>query len=382
MLATTAAMIEQFNKKNIEILNEMGYSVDVAGNFQQGNPISVEKLKEFEFWVEKKGGSCYDIPVVRNPIAVRQNLIAFRLILDLLSKNNYVFIHVHTPIGGILGRIAAHKLGIPIIYTAHGFHFFRGAPIKNWLLYYPIEWMCSWWTNILITITKEDYRFAQKYMHAKEVKYIPGVGINLNGIDNITVNRLEKQKELNIPEDATIILSVGELNRNKNHVIVIRAIAQLHNMNLHYVICGQGMEQVYLEEIAKKLGVHKNVHILGFRNDIIDICKISDIFVFPSKREGLSVALMEAMAASMPVICFRIRGNVDLIDESKGGYLIEPYDMNAFMYSLEKLCLSKELREKMGKYNKFKAANFDIAVNRIYMRKIYENMMQIENERS
>lgn len=379
MLATTVAMIEQFNKKNIELLNEMGYSVDVAGNFQQGNPISVERIRDFKFWVEERNGCCYDIPIVRNPSALKSNLAAYKKLISLLKENKYIFIHVHTPIGSVLGRMAAHKIGIPIIYTAHGFHFFKGAPVKNWLLFYPAEWLCSWWTDILITITHEDYEFAKRKMHAKQLEYIPGVGIDVDSIEKVLVNKLEKHQVLNIPEDAIVILSVGELNTNKNHAIVIQAMAKLKNNKVHYIICGQGAEQVFLEDLARNLGIQENVHILGFRNDVMELCKCSDIFAFPSKREGLSVALMEAMAASMPVICFRIRGNVDLIDEYEGGYLISPYDDVEFALKLEKLCLSKSLREKMGSYNRLKVNNYDIWINYIQMKEIYDGILKGKN---
>lgn len=375
MLATTAAMIEQFNRKNIELLNTMGYLVDVAGNFQQGNPISKEKIKEFQSWIKKRGGYYYDIPILRKPSAVRQNLKAYRLILTLLNKNQYEFIHVHTPIGAFLGRVAAHSAKIPVIYTAHGFHFFKGASIKNWILFYPLEWLCSWWTDILITINSEDYKLAKKHMHAKYIHYIQGVGIDFDKIEKVSVNRTEKLKSLNISEEAIVILSVGELNKNKNHEVVLQAMAKIQNDKIHCVICGQGEEKENLEELAEKYGIYQRVHILGFRDDIIELYKCSDIFAFPSKREGLSVALMEAMAAGLPVICFQIRGNVDLIDESEGGYLIAPFDNNDFVFKLEKLCSIENLRRKMGIYNRDKSKEYNVSIIDNQMNKIYSFMI-------
>lgn len=372
MLATTAAMIEQFNKRNIELLNEMGYLVDVAGNFKEGNPISAKRVRDFEKWVRERGGACHDVPMVRNPMALRQNRKAYQMIVGLLQRESYAFIHVHTPIGGVLGRVAAHRAGVAVIYTAHGFHFYKGAPIRNWLLYYTAEWLCSWWTDVLITINREDYDRAKRRLHTKRVEYVPGVGIDSKAIAGLTVSREERRRVWNIPERAVVALSVGELNQNKNHALAIQAIGQIKGEEIHYVVCGQGEERRKLERLAKKLHLGDRVHLLGFCEDALEIFRCSDIFVFPSKREGLSVALLEAMASGLPTVCFSIRGNVDLIEEGRGGYLAPAGDREAFASGIERLALSAKLREQMGRYNQKKAKRFDCLEITERMREIYQ----------
>ena len=317
MLATTAAMSEQFNKNNILILEEMGYEVHVAGNWEEGNPISNERLEQFKEWLAEHHGKWFHIPATRKPYDLKNNFVAYKEVVRLIKEYEYEFVHCHTPIGSVIGRIAAHFTKTKIIYTAHGFHFYKGAPLLNWLLFYPVEWVLSYWTNILITINKEDFDRAKKKFHAKRIEYIPGVGVDVEGIRSLIVNKEEKRNELHLQESDIFLLSVGELIPRKNHELVIRALKQINDTRYKYFICGQGELKDYLQNLAKELGVENQVKLLGFRNDVLELCKVADIYIFPSHQEGLSVALMEAIAADATVICSRIRGNSDLIrDES------------------------------------------------------------------
>ena len=335
MLATTAAMIEQFNKNNILILKSMGYEVHVAGNFKDGNPISDERLEEFKLWIDENDGKWFHIPASRQPLDLNGNGIALRRVLELIHNYHYDFIHCHTPIGSVIGRIAAHKTHTKIIYTAHGFHFYTGAPLKNWVLYYPVEKFLSRWTDILITINKEDYKRAVKF-RAEYVKYVPGVGIDVERFSSVEVDISAKIVELGLSPNKRIILSVGEVNKNKNHEVVIRAISKIKDLDVQYVIAGEGPQKEYLYRLADNYGVE--LHLVGFRNDIDEIYKMADVYVLPSIREGLNVSLMEAMASHVPCIASKIRGNVDLI--KNGRYLVRSNDQEGFakaiMYALTK----------------------------------------------
>ena len=188
----------------------------------------------------------------------------------MCKKNGYTLMHCHSPIGSVVARIAAcnaRKKGMKVIYTAHGFHFYKGAPKKNWLVFYPIEKMCSKLTDVLITINQEDYIFAKKHMKAKKIEYIPGVGIDIKKFNNGEFDRAAKRKELGLDADDIMLLSVGELNQNKNHEVIIKAIGALENQNIHYFIAGKGDK----EELLKKLAEQKNVklHLLGRRRVLI-----------------------------------------------------------------------------------------------------------------
>jgi glycosyltransferase involved in cell wall biosynthesis len=226
------------------------------------------------------------------------------------------------------------------------------------MLFYPVEKFCARYTDILITINREDYKIAKKFQ-TRKVEYIQGVGVDVKKILSLNINRNSKRNELGIPEDAFVMLSVGELNKNKNHQLVINSIAKLNNPNIYYIICGEGELVSYLKKLIIKLNLGKKVKLLGYRKDILEINKLADVFVFPSFREGLSLALMEAMACENPVICSNIRGNVDLIEEGKGGYLLKPNDMDGFASKIEYLERNREVCSEMGKVNLDNVRKYD-----------------------
>ncbi len=321
LVASVPSMIGQFNMLNIQVLQEMGYQVEVGCNFLDRSIWGEKRVKEFEKELEEKKVRKHQIDFSRKIKKINENWKAYRQLKEILLKEDYKFIHCHTPIGGVIGRIAGHREGIKIIYTAHGFHFYKGAPIQDWLLYYPVEMLLSKWTDILITINQEDYQRAKK-IYAKKVEYVPGVGIDLEKIEKVQVRRKEKRRELGIPEEAIVMVSAGELSKRKNHIAVIKAMGRKKEKKIYYVICGQGTWEQKLKETAKREGINEQVKILGFRTDVIEIYKASDIFVFPSKQEGLPVALMEAMAAGLPCIVSDIRGNRDLIQNEINGKCI------------------------------------------------------------
>lgn len=372
VVTTVASTIDQFCMNDINILNK-SYSVQVAANFTIGNNTSNERIKEFKKELKEKNIIVNEMNYNRNPFS-KDNFLAYKEIKKLINQNSFELIHCHTPVAAMLVRLAARKArkkGTKIIYTAHGFHFFKGAPIKNWMLFYPIERWLARYTDVLITINKEDYNTAKKSFKAGRVEYIPGVGIDTEKFNEVVIDKSVKRKELGIPDNAFLVLSVGELNKNKNHETVIKAIAKLNNPNVYYVICGQGILGGYIKNLIKQLGLEKQVKLLGYRRDIAEISKASDVFVFPSFREGLSVALMEAMALGLPVICSKIRGNVDLIEDVNGGYLVEPDDIDGYVKSLDKLIQNDALIESMSSYNQKIIKDFDIYNVKRDMEKIY-----------
>ncbi|MDG4850877.1 glycosyltransferase family 4 protein, partial [Peribacillus frigoritolerans] len=333
--------INAFLIPHIELLLDQGHHVDIACNLKSEiSPCLIER-----------GCKVFDLEFQRTPLA-KQNHRAYKKMVKLLKNGDYDLVHTHTPVASVFTRLACKKFkNIKVIYTAHGFHFFKGASYKNWLLYYPIERWLARYTDVLITINKEDYERAKKSFKAERVEYIPGVGLNIQRFSETLVDKKTKRNEISIPEDAFVVLSVGELNQNKNHETIIKAISKLNNPNIYYVICGQGPLNKYLSNLISELSIENQVKLLGKRNDIAEICKMSDVFVFPSFREGLSVALMEAMASGLPIICSDIRGNRDLIENKKGGYLVNPTDFIEFARYIEMILLSEE-SAAMAKHNK------------------------------
>ena len=245
--------------------------------------------------------------------------------------------------------------GTKVIYTAHGFHFYKGAPFVNWIVYFTIERLCSHWTDLLITINKEDYERANRKLRAKRVEYVPGVGIDTAKFENAVCNIAEKRAEIGIPQDALLLLSVGELNENKNQKVVLDALEKIKDANIHYAIAGKGSYGEELVNQAQRLGLKSNFHLLGYRSDIPELYKAADAYVLPSIREGLNVSLMEAMASGLPCIGSRIRGNTDIIDEGRGGFYFNPRSSQELALAIGNLKMIKEC----GSYNSSKAKQFD-----------------------
>ncbi len=318
---TTIGITMSFFKNLIRSLLDEGHQVDVACN-------------ETEYAVpdcyREWGCRVFPLSCSRSPLSM-SNLKAIGEIKELVTKNQYDIVHCHTPVAAACTRLAcikARKKGTRVFYTAHGFHFYKGAPLTNWLIFYPVEKFCAHLTDVLVTINQEDYQRAQRKLHAKKVVYVPGVGIDVDYFKNTTVDKSKKRKELGIPENARLMLSVGELNENKNHQIIIRAMARLNEPDLHYMIAGEGPYSTVLAQLAKDLNLSDRVHLLGYRTDVNELYHTADIFCFPSYREGLSVSVLEAMASAMPVLCSKIRGNVDLVDLN-GGFFFDPKDTNS-----------------------------------------------------
>ena len=352
MLASVASMIDQFNMENIKILQELGYEVHVLANFSFGNTTSEERTKAFRKELEEKNIKVFNVPIPRKITLLKEMIKSYKEIKKICEENNYEILHCHSPIGGVLARLAFRKMrkkGGKLIYTAHGFHFFKGAPLVNWLIFYPIERFCARFTDVLITINKEDYNRAQSFK-AKKIEYVPGIGIDTKAIKEIKVDRECKLKEFNINENETVLISVGELSERKNHKVIIEAISKI-NKPIKYLICGQGSKEAYLKDLCKNLNIEHKVIFTGYRTDIKELLKSSDIFCFPSKQEGLPVALMEAMASGLPVVCSSIRGNIDLIAEGKGGYLVNYNNVEEFYKKLTLLISNIPLREDFKKSN-------------------------------
>lgn len=373
MLSSVASMIDQFNMENIKILKSLGYEVHVLANFSFGNTTSDERTKEFKEELENMGIKVYNVPIPRKITAIKEMISSYKKIKKVCSENNYDILHCHSPIGGVLARFAFkdfRKKGGKLIYTAHGFHFFKGAPIKNWIIFYPIEKFCSRYTDCLITINKEDYKRAKNFK-AKEVKYVPGIGVDTKKIKDIKKNR-KILNEFNI-KDEVVLVSVGELSNRKNHKVILKALEKVKG-NFKYIICGQGAKKEELIKLSKELNLQEKVEFLGYRQDVKEILKASDIFCFPSKQEGLPVALMEAMASGLPVICSDIRGNKDLIEDKKGGYLLKSYDMDEYSIKIQELIENKVLREEMGNFNLEKIKDFDRKKVNTIMEEIYNEL--------
>lgn len=358
--------IMEFHIPYLKMFKEMGWETAVAARNDYENPADC---------VIPYCDTYYNIPFERNPLKPG-NLKAYKELKHIIDEGEYDIIHCHTPVGAMLTRLAAkqaRKQGTKVFYTAHGFHFYKGAPAINWILYYPVEKWLSRYTDVLITINKEDYERAKTFKAGK-VCYVPGVGIDLKKFNVGYVNKEQKRKEIGVSADDFVLLSVGELIPRKNHEVVIRALSvlkQLDKLNhIEYVICGRGAYETDLKKLAEGVDVADHVHFLGYRNDISEICNCADLFVFMSHQEGLPVALMEAMACGLPAVCSNIRGNTDLIEDGVTG-LLANNTPEEVAESISEMKSDTALRNRVASAALQKIKQFDLSSVEDEMSKIY-----------
>lgn len=358
--------IMEFHIPYLKMFKEMGWETAVAARNDYENPADC---------VIPYCDTYYNIPFERNPLKPG-NLKAYKELKHIIGEGEYDIIHCHTPVGAMLTRLAAkqaRKKGTKVFYTAHGFHFYKGAPAINWILYYPVEKWLSRYTDVLITINKEDYERAKTFKAGK-VCYVPGVGIDLKKFNVGYVNKEQKRKEIGVSANDFVLLSVGELIPRKNHEVVIRALSVLKQLDklshIEYVICGRGAYETDLKKLAEELGVADHIHFLGYRNDISEICNCADLFVFMSHQEGLPVALMEAMACGLPAVCSNIRGNTDLIEDGVTG-LISNNTPEELAEVINEMRNDAVLRDRLSSAALQKIKQFDLSSVEDEMTKIY-----------
>ena len=318
LTATVQSHICQFHKPLVKVLHELGHEVHVAArnNLAEKNGLMLD-------FVDK----VYDIPFARVPWN-RSNIYAYKLLKEIVQKEEYDIIHCNTPVGGILTRLAAikeRKKGCKILYTAHGFHFYKGAPVKNWLIYYPIEKLFSRVTDVLITINKEDYELA-KSKFKTHVEYIHGVGVDADRYKPVSDNDKKLlRKKMGYEDFENIILCIGELLPNKNQIMAIYMLKEVLKScpKTILLIAGNGPEKENLENQVKNLVLCENVKFLGYCTNLEKYQEIADVLVACSKREGLGLNIIEALLSGNPVVATRNRGHIELIHDYKNGYLVE-----------------------------------------------------------
>lgn len=360
--------INMFHKPYIKWFHEQGWQVDVAANndYEDKSECVIPCCDNF-----------YCMPFERSPFKVG-NVKAYKQLKELLDREQYDLIHCHTPMGSVIARLAAgaaRKKGTKVIYTAHGFHFFKGAPLVNWLVYYPIEKILSKRTDLLLTMNEEDYVRAQTF-HAKRVEKVDGVGMDMSRFKAATDEEKQKiRKEFGLHQDDVFAVSVAQLIPRKNHTVLIQAVHKLNDQKFHLFIVGDGTQENELKEQVRVLGVENQVHFLGFRKDVYRICSAADMFLFASLQEGLPVAVMEAMACGLPIVASNIRGNVDLVTNNQGGYLIAPNNVDGFVNAIRNLLEEPIKKEQMQNYNLEKIQKYSIEAVTKQMAEIYRSMM-------
>ena len=370
--ATVGGFLPQFEMGHARVLQRLGYEVHYASNFH------VPVYGYSREWLEERGIVCHQVDFERSPYRLWRHAGAYRQLRELLRSEPFHIIHCHTPVGGVLTRLAARKSRkgpkpARVVYTAHGFHFYRGGPIGSWLRSYPFESRMSLFTDILLTINREDYERAKRFCVEWRCRLvqIPGVGIPPEFYrERDPEEAAAKRKELGYGENDFLIVSVGELNSNKNHEAVIRAMEGLDEVPIKYLICGEGGRRKRLEQLIQRAGLKERVKLAGFRSDIAQILACADCFAFPSKREGLGMAAIEAMASGLPVIAGDNRGTREYMIDGTNGIVCRNRP-EEYREAIRRLYGDAELRMRMGRKARGMAMHYDAAHSDAAMREIY-----------
>lgn len=345
LLTCTDLMTIQFMVPHIHYLAANGYSVELACS------VVGDRLDDVKNAVGDVA-KIHTLRLVRSPFSPT-NLKGYQDLKNLLAQNHYDIIWTNEPVMGVMTRLAARKArkkGTKVIYMAHGFHFFKGAPLFNWLMWAPLEIIMSRFNDILVTINREDFEWAKKHTYTPIIKHINGIGVD-TAHKEILVPREEKRVQLGIKPTDILVLSVGELQKRKNHEVIIKALAKINNPNIKYIICGQGVLENYLLKLSKSLNLQNQVFLLGYRQDIQEIMAASDIFAHPSIREGLGLASLEAMTAALPLITSNIQGVPDYVENGVTGYMCDPRDVDTFAKNMNILVCDESLRKTIARTN-------------------------------
>lgn len=385
VMASIAPMVSSFNRDNIRLLQEMGLEVHVLANFADDSEKPTGRNQQFREELEANGITVFDVAIDRNPLK-KTNLQVFFQIKKIFDQEQYALIHCHSPIGGVLTRLAAaeaRKSGTKVIYTAHGFHFFNGAPRKNWLLYYPVEKWLARYTDCLITINGEDYDAAHlRKFKAGYLTMMEGVGIDqMRFVPTDDELREEVRKKLGFSKDAFILIYVGELCTRKNQQFLIETAKLLAPdiPDLKLLLVGEGDKRAsYVRQISE-LDVAEQVELLGYRGDINQLMQMSDIVVSSSKQEGLPVNIMEGMATGLPLVVSNCRGNRDLVRNGQNGFVVEKEEASLFAEAIKQLYESKSLREAFGAKSVELIQRYGIKNISIKMNDLYHETLQMES---
>jgi glycosyltransferase involved in cell wall biosynthesis len=334
-VTTISLTMDTFLVPHILELVKKGHKVDCACSIDK--PLN-KSLSE-------NGVESYHINFSRNPLS-GQNVKAIKEVRELQEKNNYDVIHVHTPIASFITRYALKNYKVKVVYTCHGFHFYNGAPGMNWLLYYPLERISARWTDRIITINNEDFERAKtfKLRNKGETLLMHGVGINPDDYIMKDFDKSSYRKQFGVKDDDFMILILAELNKNKNHIQIIKALSLMDDCSKVKVICaGKGPLKDKLEKEVQKLGLENNIKFIGFRNDVKELLNSCDCVGLFSKREGLGKCLLEGMVLNKSIIASKTRGSLTLInEEDENRVLCEIKDYEGTKEKIEKILHSKE----------------------------------------
>lgn len=366
LFVSHTANFSKFNRPFMRWFKEKGYEVHYASAGEE-EVLDCDKH--------------YLVPFERNPFDI-QNFKAYRMLKEVIDSEQYNIIHCHTPVGGVITRLAArsaHKKGTSIIYTAHGFHFYKGSSFKNWMIYYPIEKFMSRYTDCLVVLNQEDYNISiNNKFHTKKIIKIDGVGVDLDRFHAISNDdKKSLREEYGFKESDYILIYVAEFIERKNHAFFISCLPHLVATipNLKVIFAGDGITKDRCVELSNSLGLQHIIHFLGYRRDIDKLYPQADILVTTSKQEGLPINIIEGMACGLPVVCSRIRGQTDVVKDERNGLLFSLTNSTEFCDCILRLYNDIQLLRKIQLQNLIDVQRYALDKAIITMGKVYEEYM-------
>lgn len=337
-VATVAEHFRFFYLPYFEYFKRKGWQVDCACS-------SFEKIPGCDH--------CHVIPIARSPQNPK-NFLALKQVAGLIQNGGYDIIHCNTPVGGVITRIAAikqRKLGTKVVYTAHGFHFFNGAPLLNWLVYFPVEKCLSRVTDCLVTINQEDYQAAKKHFKARNIVHVHGVGYNAEKFFKPLPDKKSKlRKKFGYAQDEILLVYVAEMNENKNQKLLIQAFQLIarQQVKARLLLVGPDRANGKNQDMVNSLGLAGTVRFFGARDDVCEILPMCDLAVASSLREGLPVNIMESLACGLPVVATDNRGHRELVKNGENGYLVKLGDYAGFARKVVEIIGDKGLYEQLS----------------------------------
>lgn len=380
ILTTVSGFLSKFEKENVRILQEMGYEVHYAANFKEQNYIFDENE------LENMGVHTHHIDIEKSPYMLRANRKAFLELVEIIRREQVSLLHCHTPVGGLLGRLAGwacRRQDVKVVYTAHGFHFYKGAPLTERWIYYLAEKHLARFTDSLVTVNEEDYRNAGRFRLKKggRVYCIPGVGLDMEQFRPFTADEREAaRKRLGVGQEDFFLLSVGELNRNKNQHAVLLALNRMRSEgkeigNIRYGICGDGIYREQMKAWIRELHMEGNAVMYGYCSPIQPVLGCADALIFPSRREGLGMAALEALSMGIPVIAADNRGTREYMEHGKNGYVCRWDDIGGYARGIEQMRSADEKqREALKRYCRQSAMKFEKEHTNLVMRQVYRRL--------
>ncbi len=358
-VATVGGFLMRFLTEHVRTLQSLGYEVHYASNFNR-------KAYDYdEEQMKKLGVISHRLDIEKSPIALKTNKKALERLIQIIDREQIELVDCHTPLGGVLGRLAGAKSKTKpkVVYTAHGFHFYKGAKGARNIIYKIAEKSLAKKTDYIVTINKEDYEYAKKHLKLKKdcknkanktdsnVFLINGMGLDMEIYKNdmSEEEKLKKRSEIIVPPGAFHIVTTAELNKNKNEKAIIKAISLIDKDDIYYSVCGRGPYELSLKDYIKEKRLENRVKLIGYRNDVPQILQTADVFAFPSKREGLGMAALEALSCEVPLIAADNRGTREYALDAENAIVCKRGRVQEYKAAIEKLYNDRELLNRLKK---------------------------------